>query len=302
MVRLAKQNRGCVVISLFNQQFQPAEIDLHSHSFFSDGCFSPEQVAEQMAQAGVRLWSLTDHDTLAGIPRALAASRVHGLHFVPGVELSCQYRQGQVHIVGLGQALLSDEFAPLMTQLAAARQERAIQISQRLQAKGFPDLLEDVKALAGVGEIGRPHFAQAMVNKRLVANQSKAFQLWLGSGKAGDVRMLWPQMSEVVSFMRERGVVSVLAHPHRLRLTLTKAKQLLHEFAAAGGQSVELACPTMDPQWQVNLEREGLPLHLSYSRASDYHGTSPWVRPGLAVDWPSRLPGVWQQVASVAPL
>lgn len=247
-----------------------------------------------MYDAGVRLWSLTDHDTIDGLDRAQQASDELGMTLVQGVELSCRYLQGQVHIVGLGPQLSSVEFAPLLQQLARARVLRAEQIAQRLQAKGLPDLLADAQALAGLGQIGRPHFAKAMVDRHLVRDTGKAFQLWLGAGKAGDVRAHWPSMDEVLPLMRGCNLVPVLAHPHRLGLTLTKARQLLRRFAALGGKAVELACAGIDPQWQINLEREALSLGLSYSRASDFHGTSPWVKPGQAQDWSARIPAVWQ--------
>lgn len=282
-------------------QLVPAQVDLHCHSTCSDGRQSPARMAELMAEHGVQLWSLTDHDCLTGQQQAMAASRALGLHYLPGVECSAKYGKGQVHVVGLGVGLVETGMPEAMQFLQEARRERALEIDRRLTKAGLPSLLAAAQLQAAEAELGRPHFARAMVAERVVKDERQAFDLWLGAGKLGDVKLMWPELDQVIAWIRESGGRAVLAHPHRLKLTLTKVRALVADFARQGGQALELSVPAMDPQWQVNLARDAESLGLSYSRGSDFHGPTPWVKPGQALDWPTRLPGVWQDMLVCKP-
>ena len=124
-------------------------IDFHSHSNASDGALAPEQLLAQAAAAGVEQFAITDHDTVAGYRRALATALPEGLTLRSGVELSCQWAGGTVHVVGLDVDIEQSALVAGLEQLAEARRQRAVTIAQRLDKAGFPGALEGAQQEAG---------------------------------------------------------------------------------------------------------------------------------------------------------
>ena len=163
-------------------------IDLHTHSTASDGTLPPAQVAQAAAEAALAAVALTDHDTTQGLAEFLAAARPGGPELVPGVELSVQRPGGgSMHLVGLWVDSDEPRFQQGLERVQAAREQRNPKIASRLQGLGVDITLEEVAAVAGGGQVGRPHFAQVMVDKGVVQNPGEAFGRFLG----GEPRPTW---------------------------------------------------------------------------------------------------------------
>jgi len=150
--------------------------DLHSHSNQSDGILSPEALVSRAKEKGVSVLSLTDHDTTSGLDAAKAQAAKEGIAFVNGVEFSCLWEKRGIHIVALG----FDEHHEAMRSAVAAqsqrRCQRAQEIGERLSALGFSGAFELAKSVAGEAAIGRPHFAQALVEIGAVSSLNQAFK------------------------------------------------------------------------------------------------------------------------------
>ncbi|MFH2128560.1 MAG: PHP domain-containing protein, partial [Pseudomonadota bacterium] len=164
-------------------------IDLHTHSTASDGTLPPAQVARAAAQAGLAAVALTDHDTTEGLAEFSAAAMPGGPELVPGVELSVDRPGGgSMHLVGLWVDPAEPRFAQGLKRVQIAREQRNPKIVARLQELGVDITLEEVVAAAGGGQVGRPHFAQELVDKGFAYEQYHSVYFNIGRIKTyGDL-------------------------------------------------------------------------------------------------------------------
>ncbi|GGO82690.1 phosphatase [Marinobacterium nitratireducens] len=255
--------------------------DLHCHTTASDGSLAPAQLVERAAGQGVEVLAITDHDSVAGLDEASEAARSHGLVLVSGVELTALWGRQVVHLVGLGFDRHADSLQRYLVRLEDMRRERAERIAHKLQQRNLPDLLPDVTARAGAGQVGRPHFAAALVAAGVCENEQQAFKRYLGPGKVGDVKMPWPAMSEALEMLHGVGGLGVLAHPTKYRLTFTRLRSLLNDFVKAGGDGLEVSYSGIKPDHQREMHKIARRAELLLSAGSDFHHPGQvWVELG----------------------
>lgn len=261
--------------------------DLHCHSHCSDGTLAPADVVARAVEQGVDVLALTDHDTTEGLQEAHNAAQNQPIRLINGIEFSSRWGRHGVHIVGLNLDLSCDELKQAETQQRQARLDRAEQIAERLAHKcNFQNTLAGAREFAGGECVGRPHFAQYLLEQGHVKTINEAFKKYLGSGKVGDVKQLWPEMGDVVDWITASGGVAVLAHPDKYKMTRTKLRALMGDFADLGGQSVELVSGLQVSGVAENLQKLAEPLGLLASCGSDFH------RPGQH----------WQELGGFNPL
>lgn len=269
-------------------------IDLHCHSTASDGALTPEDLVARAAEQGVSHLALTDHDTIAGLAQARARGQELGLSLISGVELSCVWRSHTIHVVGLDFDEADPAFLEALAQQNENRWQRARLIADRLARLKVDGLLEKATALAGGDVPGRPHFAQVLVNAEVVPKTAHAFKRYLGSGKPGDVKACWPELSEVVQWITDAGGIAVLAHPRKYRLTATRLRELTADFRRAGGRAIEVSVSGQssgDLGFVAELARRE---QLLASQGSDFHFPgAPWCELGRIMKMPEGLEPVW---------
>jgi predicted metal-dependent phosphoesterase TrpH len=251
-------------------------VDLHTHSSCSDGTLAPAALVARAAARAVGVLALTDHDTIAGCASAHAACQQHGIEFITGIELTCEWRGREVHVVGLK---LSDTDPSLNAHCATVlvrRRERIVQIARRLTAAGLPGDSLAEQALT-VAAPTRTHIARAMCEAGMVTNVQRAFDRWLNRGQPGYVPGQWPQLATVVRCVLGAGGIAVLAHPHRYRLSNGALRELVAAFKQAGGGGIEVSLPGMaaaDADRAATLARR---FDLVGSMGSDFHEPDlPW--------------------------
>ncbi len=272
----------------------PVKFDLHSHSHFSDGILSPEMLVLRAKEREVDVLALTDHDTIAGLHLAQKAAMECGLTFINGIEFSSHWGKGGVHIVGLGVQTDSAELNSVIESQNQARANRAEQIAGRLAKAGIVGTLEGAQALAGNAYVGRPHFAQHLVNMGVVPNINAAFKKYLGTGKSADVKYQWPDMKNVISWIHASGGVAVLAHPCKYDLTRTKMCALIKDFAAAGGDALEVVSGMQAHPITEDLAKIAAANNLAASCGSDFHFPGQaWQELGCFPALPAQCRPVW---------
>jgi predicted metal-dependent phosphoesterase TrpH len=249
-----------------------SQIDLHCHTTASDGALAPEALVDRAISRNIETLAITDHDTMAGYRQVKEYAKAQGLSLIPGIELSSQWRGIGIHVVGLAM----DPAHPVMVEAERSqtevRRERAKTIAQRLEKKLQKEIdFSAVEALAG-GEVGRPHFAQYLVEQGMVTDRQTAFKKYLGAGKVGDVKSGWPEMETVVKWIVESGGQAVLAHPHHYNMTRTKLLDCVAAFQHAGGQAMEICCGLMDKNQSGQLKKIAQDQELLGSCGSDFHG------------------------------
>lgn len=250
---------------------QSAGYDLHCHSRASDGTLAPAALVKAAAAADVRVLALTDHDTLAGLQEARQAADNEGIRLIDGVELTCLWQRRVIHLLGLGIDPQAPGWHCYLNTLRALREGRAEKIASKLVARGLPDLLAEAREVAGRAPVGRPHFAQAMLNRGLVATPQQAFDSWLGQGQVGDVKAQWPDLAAAVEQIKAAGGYALVAHPTKYKMTFTRLRALVADLLAAGGDGIEVSYPGVTPNHLRDLLQLADRQSLWVSAGSDFH-------------------------------
>ncbi len=242
----------------------------------------------------VAILALTDHDTLAGVARARRQAELEGLDFVSGIEFSSRWQGVNIHLVGLNIDLEAAVLQCAVRRQVRRRQERARLIAGKLEAVGLKNCLHGAQALAGDAVIGRPHFASYLVAQGHCRNIQQAFKRYLGAGKAGDVKQVWPAFDEVIAAIRAAGGVAVLAHPHKYSLTRTKLCSLVADFKAAGGLALEVVSGVQQARVTRDLATIATQYELLASCGSDFHMPgNDWQELGRFSPLPDDVVPVW---------
>jgi len=257
--------------------------DLHVHSTASDGTSAPRELVESALAVGLDVLAIADHDSVEGLPEALAASRDTSLRLIPAVELSAVADGVDVHILAY---FVDSSDARLLTELAdlrAARLRRAEAMVAALSSAGYSVTLDDVLALSEGGAVGRSHVARALVGSGAAESVSDAFKRLIGRGRPFYVPKDSKSPETVVSAMRELGALPVIAHPG-----VTRCDDLIPGLVAAGLQGIEAYHADHTPQQQADYAALAENLGLLVTGGSDFHGAAA-PNPALgSVDIPAR--------------
>ncbi|NCT89551.1 PHP domain-containing protein [Cellulomonas sp. APG4] len=247
-------------------------IDLHTHSHASDGTDAPAELMAAAARAGLDVVALTDHDTTRGWDEATAAVPTTGVALVRGLELSCRWGPMSVHLL----SYLHDPHEPaLRAETDAIREARLSRARHMVDliAADHPLTWDDVLAQTEPGTtVGRPHVADALVAKGVVADRSAAFTSILSARSPYYVPHHAPDVLRAVGLVRAAGGVPVLAHPGALTRGRILPDDVVRELAAAGLAGIEVDHRDHDAEQRARLGALAAELGLLVTGASDYHG------------------------------
>lgn len=208
--------------------------DLHLHTHFSDGTFSPEEVVARGQRAGFAALALTDHDTVEGCARMAAACAAAKIEFITGSELTAEHADNEIHILGY---FLDAQNQKLLTELARfqlVRQNRIREMVARLNELAIPITAEEVFALANCQSPGRPHVARALVQAGHVASHDEAFERFLKMNRPAWVPKAKMSALEAIELIHQAGGLAVMAHPG-----LNRTDEIIPDLVAAGLDGIE---------------------------------------------------------------
>ncbi len=247
-------------------------IDLHNHSYYSDGVLSPTEVVRLAKEQSCNVFALTDHDTIKGIDEAKYKAGKLNIRFISGVEVSAMWNNMTIHILGLGIDVDNKILQAGLKQHQDFRKIRAEKMARGLGGAGVVDAYEKTKAIAGTGMITRTHFAQMLIQEGVCKDMKSVFKRFLTGKKPGGVGGKWAQFNEVIEWIHAAGGQAVLAHPLRYRMTNTKVKRMMSDLAVNGCDGVEVVT-AHSSQEEINLISQwAYELDLLASSGSDYHG------------------------------
>jgi predicted metal-dependent phosphoesterase TrpH len=257
-----------------------SRIDLHTHTTFSDGSCSPTELIELATQQGLDILAITDHDTTEGLPEALEATKDLSLELIPGIELSAQFQNREMHILGYFINLTDPQFQARLEDLRSTRIERIHHILARLNSLGIDISVEDVQRTSGTGTIGRPHIAQVMLAKGHVKSMKEAFEQWLGSRGKAYVQRAVPEAHEIIEWITDAGGIPILAHPYWEGFNKEDSATACQTLVEQGLQGLEVFYGTFSARhisFNLGLAKR---FDLLMTGGSDFHGT---FKPDIAL-------------------
>ena len=261
--------------------------DLHLHTCHSDGTFSPQEVIRKAKELGIDAISITDHDTVEGLPAAFSAA--DGLEIIPGIELTAVFGEREIHILGYGFRPEDPGLVKFLTKMRDYRRGRIQAMIDRLGQKGISVTFEEVLSVAGEGSLGRPHLAEVLLKGGFVRSIDEAFQRYLGDHAPCFVKGATLTVPGAVEILQQAGGVAVLAHPK-----WSIRDEWIPELISAGIQGIEVH-HSDHPQGMVEKYRRiALTNHLLMTGGSDCHGFRKTKGPLLGTvtipyDWVEQL-------------
>jgi predicted metal-dependent phosphoesterase TrpH len=248
-------------------------VDLHLHTTASDGVLSPSEIVRYAKAKGLQAIAITDHDTIEGCEEGLLEGERIGFEVIPGIEISAEYSPGSMHILGffldIHHPLLNDR----LEYLQKARAERNPKMVAKLNQLGIEVTYEEVLKASGGGQVGRPHFANVLLEKKVVKSFQEAFDRFLKKGAPAYVDKFRFTSKEALHFIHEAGGVTVLAHPNTLGVSrYSELEKLILQLVDEGLQGIEVYYPehssTEVAQYKTLADR----CHLLSTGGTDYHG------------------------------
>jgi predicted metal-dependent phosphoesterase TrpH len=255
-------------------------IDLHLHSTFSDGTFTPEQLVKMANATGLKAISITDHDTVDGTQEAVDAGAEFGVRIIPGVELSVFLDDYNFHLLGYQFDWRDRKLNAKLDTLQASRSRRNAAIVSKLQKLGLDISEGELQKISRSGQTGRPHIARLLVEKKIVRDIDQAFALYLRKGKPGYAKRFIYHVEEAISLIHESGGCAVLAHPAQISRSISVLEDLISHLKIIGLDGLETYYPSQKGSFLKSLRRIAANHGLIETGGSDYHGD---IRPDTAM-------------------
>jgi len=243
----------------------PGRADLHIHTSYSDGAFSPAEVIRLAREAGLAAIAITDHDTMEGLSDL---PRAPGIQVIPGIERKADWRGTEIHILGYGADW---EALRRFPRVERERRERNRKMVEKLRADGVDITLEELYA-SKKGVVGRPHLGSLLVRKGYFPDVRTAFEEWLSEGKPYYVPIEWQTVPEIAGELLSSGARVVLAHPLQYKLSDEDLRALVRLCADSGFAGMETVYSGYTAEETARLLGLAEEFSLHPSGGSDFHG------------------------------
>lgn len=246
--------------------------DMHTHTNFSDGSLSPEELVKAAIAAGLNYIAITDHDTVEGICHMYETGLypAKGINIIPGIEFSAHHETHPIHIIGYNIDIYNRELADKLNAIVEGRWIRFSAMIEKLQKLGYNIKEADVLQIADTSvSISRSHIAQALVKKGIFPTVKDAFDVVLEKGRAAYVGHYRMEPKEIIDLIKRCGGTPVLAHPK-----LIGDDALVEELLRSGIEGVEAYYPNHDEEDTKRYLAMADKYHLLVVGGSDFHGIS----------------------------
>ena len=250
------------------------KIDLHMHTTHSDGSFLPRDRVRLAKEKGLERISVTDHDTMSSYEECAEEAKKLGIELIPGIEISAQFEPGTLHILGFFLDRNHPKLKATLADIQKARKERNPEIIKKLNVLGISITMEEVEAVSGGKQVGRPHFARVLLKKGAVKSMDEAFRKYLAKGKPAymDKRRLGSR--EAIQRIREAGGIAVVAHPKQMKLQEPKLSEEIARLVDEGLGGIEAYNSCQDRDEARLYKRLAQRFNLLVTGGSDFHGAN----------------------------
>jgi predicted metal-dependent phosphoesterase TrpH len=242
--------------------------DLHTHTYYSDGKYSPAELVERAGFCGIRNLSITDHDNVEGIEEAIEKANQIGIELIPGVELSSEHKDREVHVLGYFFDYKNPELLDYLIKFRQLRLKRAEKIVEKLNMMSIPLKMADVLLKAKENtSIGRPHIAFALLENNYISNYYEAFVRYIGDNKPAYEKKPNISTKEAIDLIANAGGLSFIAHPGKVI-----RDEMLIEIIELGVDGIEVIHPSHSSEIISYFQDFVSQYFLLESGGSDFHG------------------------------
>ncbi len=285
-----------VMSTIESKDFSNLRIDLHSHTKFSDGGLTPQELIERATNFQIDVLAITDHDTVSAldIANSYISEKKYALNLINGIEISTAWQGFEIHIVGLNIDRTNPELLKLIENQQIARESRAISMGEKLAKCGFEGIYDKAKALANGGSLTRAHFAKVLLQQGSISKMQAAFDKYIGKGKRAYVKPNWCTIEEAITAIHQAGGTAVMAHPVRYDLSTKWLRRLVIQFKQEGGDGLEIVLPQMSNDQRQLMLSFCLEYDLHASIGSDFHHPhNKWSDLGRNLRMPEKALPIW---------
>ncbi len=247
-------------------------IDLHTHTTASDGTYSPSGLLRYASGKGISVLAITDHDTTSGLAEAQAEADRLEMTFVPGIEITINWPTGEFHLLGLGLTHTSAELQEIVDYLHEERINRNKKMIDRLAENGVQISYDEIREKFNTENIGRPHFAQLMVEKGFVKHRQVAFDKYFAKGRPCYVDREGADLKDAVEAIKSSGGVPVQAHPLSMYVSWGKMDETMAMIKSKGVMGMEAWHPGVRISEAERLRDLAGKLGMAVTGGSDFHG------------------------------
>ncbi len=241
--------------------------DLHIHTTYSDGIYTPSLIVKKSQQKGLKVISITDHDTVDGIEESINEAKNNKIEVIPGIEVSCEYKGKEVHILGYYLDYKDKNLLSILKDLQESREKRVSNIIDKIAELGYYITKERVKKYSEGSSIGRVHIAQALVDSGYIMNVQQAFDTLLGYDCPGYVSRKKLTPKETINLILSAKGIPVLAHPCFLPNI-----NFIEDIIKQGILGIEVYYPSHDIEMIKKLKILAKTYNLIITGGSDFHG------------------------------
>jgi len=242
------------------------KVDLHVHTSYSDGVYSPYEIMQKAKKAEIDVLSITDHDNTNAIREATKIGEELGIEVIPGVEISSEIGGKEIHILAYFFEADNPELEHYLNFFREERKKRAARIVKKLNNLGLSISMEDVMQKAQISAVGRPHIAQAMLDKGLTSSFFEAFNKYIGNGGPAYEKKVYFSPQSAFKIINDAGGLSFIAHPGNM------PESLLYDLIEAGVDGIEVTHPSHTKQQEKFYRGIVNSYFLLESGGSDFHG------------------------------
>ncbi len=261
------------------------EVDLHLHTTHSDGTLTPTELVDLCARSSLKVIAVSDHDSTEGIEEALAAAKPRGIEVIPAIELSADVPNNEIHMLGYFVDISDQQFQDTLAKFRAGRKDRAREMVERLNELDIHITWEQVQRIADGAAVGRPHIAQAMVERGYVQYNKDAFDRYLGRNGLAYIQRPRLKPEEAIQMLLQNGALPAMAHPlYYERTNIPALKKTIADLKEAGMVGLEVHYGEFSNDEIETLKSIANELDLVPCGGSDYHasGNPGEIHPGDA--------------------